>query len=84
MTTVTQQESIHINKFNTLKSLISNGRYNVLSVNIPGGMILRDCECAVAALNLYNSIFNVTTALGDNQISVMYNLSGVKAIAVYN
>lgn len=72
MTTITKQESIHINKFNTNKSLISPGNYNVLSVNVPGGINIRDCEIALSELNVYNAIFNISTALGNNHITIAY------------
>jgi hypothetical protein len=69
---ITEQESIHINKFNTNQSLISTGQYNVLSVNVPGGMTLRDCEVALSELNVYNSIYNVSAALGNNRLTMAY------------
>ena len=84
MTTITSQQSIHINKHNTLQTNIRPGNYNVLSVNIPNGMTLRDCECAISELNIYNSIFNVSAALQNNQISLVYLLSGGNGLAVYN
>lgn len=72
MATITKQESIHINKFNTNQSLISPGNYNVLSVNVPGGMNLRNCEIALSELNVYNSIYNISAALGNNQFTIVY------------
>lgn len=72
MSIITSQQVVHINKFNTNKTLIGPHRYNVLSVPIPGGMILRDCEVALGDLNVYNSILNITAALGNNQITVAY------------
>lgn len=75
MATITKQESIHINKFNTNQSLISPGNYNVLSVNIPGGMNLRACEMAISELNVYNSIYNITSVLQNNQITILYPAS---------
>lgn len=72
MSVITNQQRFHINKYNTNKSLIGPHRYNVLSVPIPGGMTLRNCEVALSELNLYNSIFNISAALGNNKITVMY------------
>jgi hypothetical protein len=72
MSIIKSQQVVHINKFNTNQTLIGPHRYNVLSVPIPGSMILRDCEVALSELNLYNSIFNVTAALGNNQITIVY------------
>lgn len=72
---VRKQESIHINKFNTNQSLIGPGHYNTLSVPIPNGLNLRDCEVALSELNVYNSIYNVSSALSNNKITVIYLLN---------
>ena len=61
-------------------NIVNNGFNNTLSLTLGGSaLILKDMELSLQTLSQYNSVFNITSQLGNNSFTILlpYGITGV-------
>lgn len=67
------------------KNIVPNSFNNTLELNLAGSSVdLKDCEVALAKLNMFNSVFNINSTLyGNNTFSIILPFTNSGVLSYY-